>query len=189
MTGRNFEAALVEHCAPTLAGMKPGSLFRCSTGTAAEIRQAADLWDRRLSPLGIRAVILKECPRTGACLVYLYRPSWLTTILRGQHCAAFLQQEGYEMTDLVGMLAQLSQRLCMERDFPHEIGLFLGYPLDDVVGFIRHRGWNYTLSGCWKVYGDPAPARRRFARYHACTQTSLRRFAQGEPVTALVAAQ
>ena len=38
-------------------------------------------------------------------------------------------------------------------DFPHEIGVFLGYPLEDVVGFIRHRGKCFTCCGCWKSYG------------------------------------
>ena len=39
--------------------------------------------------------------------------------------------------------------------FPHEVGLFLGYPLDDVTGFIEQKGKNYKCCGIWKVYGDP----------------------------------
>ena len=35
------------------------------------------------------------------------------------------------------LLAQLAERLCCEQDFPHEIGVFLGYPLADVIGFIK----------------------------------------------------
>ena len=46
-----------------------------------------------------------------------------------------------------GFLRQLSNRLCLEHDFPHEIGIFLGYPLEDVVGFIENQGKNYTCSG------------------------------------------
>lgn len=187
-TGRSFETVLVEQCAPTLAGMKPGSLFRFSARTLDEIRQASATWNQRLAPLGVRVMILKECPVTDACMIYVYRPTWLAKILHSEKNAAFLREEGYRAAHDIGLLAQLSARLCMERDFPHEIGLFLGYPLEDVVGFIKNRGWNFTLSGYWKVYGDPAPARRRFAGYRACTASCMRRFAQGEPVTALVAA-
>ena len=38
--------------------------------------------------------------------------------------------------------------------FPHEIGIFLGYPLADVAGFIRNKGRNCKCIGTWKVYGD-----------------------------------
>ena len=31
--------------------------------------------------------------------------------------------------------------------FPHEIGLLLGYPVEDVLGFIRHQGKNYLYTG------------------------------------------
>ena len=71
---------------------------------------------------------------------------------------------------------------------PHEIGVFLGYPLDDVKGFIRHKGRDYTFCGCWKCYGDPQAARRRFERYHRCTAVLRRRYAEGTPITQLIEA-
>ena len=38
-------------------------------------------WDRRLRLLGLRALILKECPRINAGVSYLYRETWLKRIL------------------------------------------------------------------------------------------------------------
>lgn len=52
--------------------------------------------------------------------------------------------------------------------FPHEIGLFLGYPPEDVEGFRLHRGRDYKLCGCWKVYSDVEGARQCFRRYARC---------------------
>ena len=34
------------------------------------------------------------------------------------------------------------------------MGIFLGYPVDDVAGFINHCGNNCKACGQWKVYGD-----------------------------------
>ena len=62
-------------------------------------------------------------------------------------------------------MAQLQTRLREQGGFPHEIGLFLGYPLGDVAGFIRNRGKNCKCSGCWKVYCNELEAQKRFARY------------------------
>ena len=49
--------------------------------------------------------------------------------------------------------------------FPHEIGLFLGYPAEDVQGFIRNCAAKPKLVGAWKVYGDAEVAKKKFASY------------------------
>ncbi len=59
--------------------------------------------------------------------------------------------------------------------FPHEIGLFLGYPSEDVLGFIRNRAGNSKMTGAWKVYGDKEKAERIFEKYRKCTRCYLRR--------------
>ena len=51
-------------------------------------------------------------------------------------------------------------RLRRESDFPHEVGLFLGYPPRDVEGFIREKARRAKCTGAWKVYGDEEAARK-----------------------------
>lgn len=48
-------------------------------------------------------------------------------------------------------VAELIRRVRHEEDFPHEIGLFLGYPSEDVSGFIKHGAKNSKCVGTWKV--------------------------------------
>ena len=62
----------------------------------------------------------------------------------------------------------LQKRIAEKPEFPHEIGIFLGYPLEDVDGFITHQGENCKLCGCWKVYGNVEQASRTFANYEKC---------------------
>lgn len=183
---RTFEAVLVEQCAPTLAGMKPASLFRWQGGGT---RTLTAHWARELAPFGIAIRVLKICPRTGDSLIYLYRAAWLRRILTDRDNSGFLEAAGYDLErGCGGLLEQLSHRLCLEREFPHEIGVFLGYPLEDVVGFIQNGGRNYTCCGYWKVYGDPDEAQRRFTRYRRCTEVYRARFRAGTPIRKLVAA-
>lgn len=178
-----FEAALVEQCAPTLAGVKPANLFRFS-GIGA--RASAEAWDGLLRPLGVCVQVLKECG--DACMIYVYRPQWVERLLQESANRRFLEEMGYVSGDAASMLTQLSDRLCLEREYPHEIGVFLGYPLRDVIGFIENRGWNYTCCGFWKSYSDPEEAEQCFERYRVCTARCTRLFYQGTPVTQLVAA-
>ena len=151
---RSFEAVMVEQCAPTLAGLKPASLFRCRASCG---RDAVSRWAGELAPYGLAVRVLKTCPRTGDCLVYLYRPARLRAVLSAPAARTFLDRLGYR-TDRgwQSLIEQLSDRLCVEGDFPHEIGLFLGYPLEDVVGFIKTAAGTTPAAGA----GRPTATRR-----------------------------
>ena len=186
---RSFEAVLVEQCATTLAGVKPASLFRYQGADKRQPREAAARWAKELAPYGITIRVLKYCPQTGACLIYLYRAGWLRSILSEPSTRAFLAGQGYGADQSCQeLLRQLSRRLCLEREFPHEIGVFLGYPLEDVVGFIRNRGRNYTCCGYWKAYGDPEAAQKRFDQYRRCTAACCEQFRKGTAISQLIAA-
>src|SRR5699024_9979090 len=71
--------------------------------------------------------------------------------------------------------------------FPHEIGFFLGYPYEDVVGFIENEGENYLCSGCWKVYARERDAQSCFCCYKNCTAEYERLFGEGVPIECLAA--
>ena len=79
-------------------------------------------------------------------------------------------------------------RIAMSKDFPHEIGLFLGYPIEDVVGFIRYAGKGCKLSGLWKVYGDAEAASRLFDRLSRVCHAVTRRVDKGETLLEVFAA-
>lgn len=72
--------------------------------------------------------------------------------------------------------------------FPDEIGLFLGYPPEDVRGFIENKAAGCKCVGCWKVYGDAEAARAVFAKYKKCTDVYRARFAEGRSVERLTVA-
>ena len=183
-----FERALVEHCAPTLAGVKAANLFTVRDTEPEEVRRWVARWDAVRMPLGIRMHILRERLQTGCCVIYVYRPRWLERILADQGNWFFLRGIDYRDRDLDGALSRLSARFAAEGDFPHAVGVFLGYPLEDVVGFIRHQGRNFTCRGYWKSYGDPTAAQKRFDRYRACTRAYKRMYGNGTPILGLVIA-
>lgn len=189
---RNFETVMLEQCSPVLAGLKPAGLFRYETSDRADLVRRVKNWNLQLNCKGLRVSVLKECLRTRQYLVYVYRESRLSALLAQPDVREFLAGEGYSLPadsgDYGALLRQLSSRLCCAAQFPHEIGVFLGYPLPDVVGFIENRGKNYTCLGCWKAYGDADAARRHFARLKKCTAVYLRMFNSGTPIFRLAVA-
>ena len=181
-----FERAMVVHCAPTLAGHKCASLFTwrgCPDRAAQWALEASAL----LAEKGVQVRLLKA--QEGGTLVYVYRPRTLLDRLAEPGVGAFLSACGYEESGgLESLLGQLSANLLKGELFPHEIGIFLDYPLEDVVGFIRHQGAYYSCQGCWKAYGDQGAARKRFQLYRKCREVYLSCYRRGFDVLRLTVA-
>ncbi|MBQ8513808.1 MAG: DUF3793 family protein [Ruminococcus sp.] len=182
----SLEQSLILHCAPTLASLKPASLFTIETKSPAALNEELRQWNRTLRPKGLFLCILRQSGRNA--LVYVCRMSHLEQMLRKPELADFLSGYGYEDTAFGKALGRLKKRLSEGDGFPHEIGVFLGYPLEDVVGFIQSGGRNCKCVGCWKVYGDEAEARRKFAQYKKCSCVYQRLWGEGRSVAQLTVA-
>lgn len=177
-----LDKALVAHGSPTLARLKLGSLFSVSREGGDFDGELARL-NAMLEPKGLVLTVLRE--RGGRALMYVYRTSELERSLACPMVQDFLKEHGYESFELGGVLDHLRQRLALSEEFPHEIGVFLGYPLSDVIDFIRNDGQNCLCCGCWKVYSNECEALRAFARFRKCKEVYGRLFAQGCPLSQL----
>lgn len=172
-----LDTYLVRHGAPTLAGLKTGCIFPCPytspQALTAELRQT----NLQLRAKGLRLIPLRLSARRA--LIYVYRPARLSADLSDSRAAGLLLHFGYCAVSSDACVVELARRLRQQADFPHEIGLFLGYPPEDVSGFITHHARCYKCVGCWKVYGDVEAARKIFAQYEACTRIYCQRWACG----------
>ena len=120
--------------------------------------------------------------------MYLYRPKLLERELKSPLARDLLSECGYQNGDANRCLAQLMTRLRQAENFPHEVGLFLGYPPADVDGFM-HRKAHYKACGLWKVYDDVEGSVRKFERCRRCTEVYLRCYAKGVTLDRLAVAE
>lgn len=171
------EEYLVRNCAPTLAGLKTGSMFTCPYTSREELLSSLRCMNCRLRAKGLRLIPLRFSQEKA--LLYLFRPKNLSKDLTDSTAAELLKQEGYDPEDCSSCIVHLRRKLREQAGFPHEIGLFLGYPAEDVCGFIENRSCNCKCMGCWKVYGDEESAKKKFAQYKKCTRVYCDRLAQG----------
>lgn len=177
------EDYIVRHCAPTLAGLKTGSIFVCPYDTKDALLASVRRLNRRLSPKGLRVLPLRFSEKRA--LIYLYRPKKLTADLANATAAELLRRSGYTGGSCEQCVCQLARKLRSQADFPHEIGLFLGYPPEDVCGFMDHGPDLCKCTGCWKVYGDEAAAKKKFAQYKKCTRVYCDQWAKRKDIERL----
>lgn len=181
-----LERYLIEHCSPTLASIKTANLFRYVYTQEKELNEYIDLWNRELSQKGVFLEVLKKGNQDA--LIYVYRKEKLRQDLKREGVFEFLERCGYQQGSVEETIDFLKQRLRECQNFPHEIGLFLGYPLEDVVGFVENGGRNSKCSGYWKVYGDLDYAMKLFEQFKKCKMIYKCLFSEGRTISQLTVA-
>ncbi len=148
--------------APTLLSNKPSTLLNLQNSS----HSLHSLWhihkEEICHTLDLDFFILKE--GRSSSVVLFYRNSLLDICIQKPDNRLFLESRGYEKSKaLHDYLKTLKYRF--QFGCPHEIGLFLGFPLHDVVGFIDNNGQNSLLSRYWKVYDRLNDALGVFSSY------------------------
>ena len=178
------EETVIRCCAPTLAAIKTGSLFNCAFESRREMTESLRALNLCLLRKGVMALPLRY--RDGKALIYLCRIEMLKADLRDPQAEAILRENGYPEGTPIQKIAYLIRRLRECESFPHEIGVFLGYPAEDVRGFMKDTRQGVRTVGCWKVYGDPQKAESTFQRYRRCTDLYRKQLKNGRTLEQLI---
>ena len=179
------EETIVRQAAPTLAGIKTGSMFPYRFGNREELLEDIRAFNRIFVPRGMCLLLLRVMEKSA--LLYLYRPQSLERDLKNNISQELLQESGYNCCSGAACVRHLVERFRTEQDFPHEVGLFLSYPPADVKGFIDDRD-NYKLIGLWKIYGDEEKAQRLCEQFKKCSECYCRLWENGVGLEKLVVA-
>ncbi|MFX4261757.1 DUF3793 family protein [Pelotomaculum propionicicum] len=167
MQGKDYLAAIISFgAAPTIKGRKPSSLIAFS----GRRKNLFALWHCYKQEICLE-FNLEYCElKDGAeiAIVLFYRRKMLERYLGNSRNLDFLNSLGYqEAVTLDEKLQLLKSRFALT--CTHEVGIFLGFPVEDVKGFIENKGKNYLLSRYWKVYRNRERAELLFRIYDEAT--------------------
>ena len=176
---RQFQ--IIFQCAPFLKGLKVACIINLEEAACKELNSIFEG-----TKIEYRVLIEKN----DRCLILFYRRNELRRYLERTDVMRFLESYGYCSGDMENVLSRLSWRVChySDRDigFPHEIGAFLDYPIEDVICFIREEGRNSLLSGYWKVYHNPGKAQMTFYAYDKAKASAVNEFLTGKSMQEIV---
>lgn len=188
----NMETYFVNFCTPCLAGLKPSNLF----SVPQKIYDDSFI-DRHLMEL--KGLFIKCLySYNDRVFLLLYRKKFLEKILSDRNVSDALKMFGYKTcANTEEMLDILSQRMeqfiknCGKKpkhNFPHEIGLFLGYPCEDVMEYYKNRGEGYIFSGYWKVYSNPDETAQLFKKFNEYKIFFSKKIKSGYDIYSLISA-
>ena len=168
---------IVSQCAPFLKNLK------VSCGISVE----RDVYDElELIMRGAEITYKKLFEVNKKYFVLFYREAELSKYMKRIGIRSFIKEYGYEDMEIEAMLERLSKRATIFKErgmgFPHEIGIFLGYPLEDVRRFIENGGKGFLFSGYWKVYCNPMEAKMIFDQYDQAKVCAVNEFLMGRSI-------
>ncbi len=172
------------HCAPTFAGIKMASLVAAPQVRRTELAGQLGRYNRAFRRQGLRFRLIPT--HRSRDLLLVYRPEQLARQLARPEVRRLLAGRGYPADGPPErQVEHLCRQLATREAFPHEVGVFLGYPLEDVLGFVEHGGKGCKCTGPWKVYSDVDRAQDLFRRYGQCREAVCRRVAEGSTLARL----
>ena len=177
----NIQHLIAFHCAPVLAGIKISNLVVTCEKSSGEVSKLLD---------GTEFEVFELSRLRGKVALLIFNREKLLRYLSEATCAEFLMNMGHSSTDVDCVLKELALRYSeYEKEnasFPHELGIVLGYPVEDVKGFMTNDGQNYIFSGYWKVYCRAERARAIFRAYDDCVEGMMRALLSGKPFCEVV---
>lgn len=178
-----LDELLIRYSAPTLAGIKTGNLFAVAKRLDHKLKNSIVQFNSQAKQKNIRLIPIK-CLKNRT-LLYIYRPKFLEKDFKCKTCRYFLGNLGYPVEKPAACLREYISRLSESHEFLHEIGFFLGYPAEDVVGFMKQGPKKAKYNATWLVYSDVASAQHTAKTYKTCSKIYYTNWQKGKSIEKL----
>ena len=177
----SLEVQLLLQCAPMIAGLKASNLLIIASENEADAR-------RILNGTKISCARLARMDKKTTMLIY--HEQWVKEYLASREVSDLLRVLGYEGKGFYEVLHSVRKKyrsyMKKEGEFPHELGLLLGYPAEDVKGYMDNKGRNYLCTGYWQVYADPAAKLNLFQKFELARERLIRAIFDGKEIQELI---
>lgn len=181
ISAEDFEMQMVAQCAPVIAGIKISNLLIIPYDNECMLEsfvKGTYLQFFRLMQNGKKTTYI------------IFNRKSFEEYLSSPEVIRFLKSYGYQNIRIGEMLVEFQKRykknIGTPEQFPHEMGIILGYPVEDVIGFTKNKGKDFLYSGYWKVYEDMNAKVELFKRFENAMNEQIKMMASGLSLSEIV---
>lgn len=178
-----LEQVLALHCSPELFGIKAANLISCSLDECPNLFEDINELNKKHNP----KICFRILKSTGnRCLILIYKHDKLAKTIFKNDVYEYLVMHGYPNVKKLDLYLDFLQRkITADGNFPHEIGVFLGYDLSDTIEF-ENGNKDCIYVGYWKVYSKKEEKLQIFERYNKCRDIVFSLLNKGYRLEALI---
>ena len=178
----SFDQIVIHSSSPTLCNIKPGNMFFVKNDTFS--KEKFESWKDSFLKYGLMAFTTQISDNSTAILVL--NIIWVRKILADVFVQAYLAEKGYHNSSAFYFVNELFIRIKENKGFPHEVGVILGYPVEDVIEFENHQGHDCKYCGCWKSYSDIDKAKECHCKYTECRRLCEKWYEEGFSINQII---
>ena len=158
-----IEKFLIYNASLVISGVKPSATITIKKDNDTLYDKWIKYGISFLKKIDIQYINLRECDN--ALIILIYNEKKLENYVLKKENKEFLLQLGYcNEGDINDHLLKLKERY-KQFNCPHELGVFLGFPLNDVKDFMNCKEKKCLTCGYWLVYNDLHEAKKTFHKY------------------------
>lgn len=173
---KKFEHTLAFHCGPAILGLKASNLINLALNDYPNILDEIQHLNELFNPYYYFMILSKK---NGKILILVFQLDTLKKAVLNNDSFSFLIENGYpSKKNIFTLLNYLKKRIASSDSFPHEIGVFLGYDLNDTKAFLN-KDKECLYTGYWKVYSDLDRKLQTFSIFTNCRNNLLEILSKG----------
>lgn len=173
-----IEKFLIYNASLVISGLKPSATITIKK----DKENLYDKWIKYgidfLESIDIKYINLREC--SNALIILIYSKKQLSEYLFKKDNKRFLMQLGYSNKNEINNYLSMLKKRYKEFNCPHELGIFLGFPLNDVMDFMNCKKKKCLSCGYWLVYNNLQEAKETFSRYDKVKEHAVNYILNGD---------
>lgn len=172
-----IEKFLIYNASLVISGVKPSATVTIKKDN----ENLYDKWIKYgvnfLQQIDIKYIKLRECHN--ALIILIYNEENLKSYIFKNENKKFLMLLGYIEEENIDEYLSILENRYKEFNCPHELGIFLGFPLNDVKDFMECKRKKCLSCGYWLVYNNLKEAREIFNKYDKVKEHTVKHILNG----------
>lgn len=180
----SIEKFLLFNSSLVIADIKPSVTVNIKKNQGMNYKNWLKYGGEFLRRINLNYITLKE--DENALILLIYKEELLKDHIFQEKNREFLSKIGYANVNCIDYYTKLLRIRYKIYRCPHELGVFLGIPVEDVIDFMDCTKKKCLGCGYWKIYNNYDEAIKTFKKYDEIKNKTISNLIKGIPIEKII---